>query len=286
YGMLARRALGLGLLSSGRGAEEILAPADVDAVMSFPAGVRAFALLQVGETDRADAELRLVAGQASHSPALARAVMLVAEAAELSDLAAQMADVLQSADGRPRDAVRFRVPRIKPDGGFKADPAIIYAIARAESEWTTSLVSANGALGVMQIMPDTAHLVQSARVSAHALLGDPELNLDIGQRYLGYLAQLDVTGGDLIRTLAAYNAGPGTVGRWAATIQDDDDPLLYLEAIPIEETRVYVPRVLTYTWIYATRMHLPMPSLDELAAGAWPRYHPRIRGQEAIARLH
>ncbi|HEX3350013.1 MAG TPA: lytic transglycosylase domain-containing protein [Acetobacteraceae bacterium] len=288
YGFLARRALGLdfGAAPGGRGDREILGTADVDAIMSFPAGVRAFALLQIGEPDRAEAELRTLWPEASHRPALGRAIMLVAEEAGLSETAAQLADLVQAADGRPREATRFPIPRIRPDGGFKIDPAMLYGIARAESEFTTSMVSSSGALGVMQVMPETASLVLSTRVSRRSLLGDPEFNLDVGQRYVDYLAKLDATGGDLIRTIASYNAGPGSVAKWASIIRDNDDPLLYLEAIPADETRLYVPRVLTYTWIYARRMHLPMPSLDELAAGAWPHYHPRGRVQEAIARLH
>ncbi len=63
--------------------------------------------------------------------------------------------------------------------------------------------------------------------------------------------------GDLLRLLASYNAGPGNFARWVSQIRDNDDPLLFIEAIPIDETRAHVPRVLTYTWIYAARLHLP-----------------------------
>ncbi len=106
-------------------------------------------------------------------------------------------------------------------------------------------------------------------------LHDPALNLDLGQRYVAYLATHDVVGGDLIRLLASYNSGPGNFGRWSPGVHDGGDPLLFIEAIPVDETRAFVPRVLTYTWLYAARLRLPAPSLDELAAGEWPRYHPR-----------
>jgi hypothetical protein len=52
-----------------------------------------------------------------------------------------------------------------------------------------------------------------------------------------------------------------------------NDPLLFLETIPIHETRAYVQRVLAFSWIYASRLGRPAPSLDALAAGRWPRYH-------------
>ena len=74
---------------------------------------------------------------------------------------------------------------------------------------------------------------------------------------------------------------------WAATIHDDDDPLLFIEAIPNDETRHFVERALTYTWIYAARLHVPAPSLDEMAAGQFPRFTPAPgEGKIASARLH
>ena len=57
-----------------------------------------------------------------------------------------------------------------------------------------------------------------------------------------------------------------------ATIHDDDDPLLFIEAIPNAETRTFVRRALTYAWIYAARLGRRPPSLDELVAGEFPRF--------------
>ena len=78
--------------------------------------------------------------------------------------------------------------------------------------------------------------------------------------------------GELIRVLAAYNAGPGNLQRWQPANRHRDDPFLFIEAIPYDETRAYVQRVLAYSWIYASRLGLPAPSLDALAAGAFPRF--------------
>ena len=98
------------------------------------------------------------------------------------------------------------------------------------------------------------------------------MNLRLGQRYLNFLAATDAVGGDKIRLLASYNSGPTAMARWRAAIRDQGDPLLFIEAIPIDETRAFVPRVLAHTWLYAENLRLPAPSLDELAAGIWPRY--------------
>jgi soluble lytic murein transglycosylase-like protein len=290
YGMLARRTLGrdIGFGPDGRDVRETLGEADIEAVAATPQGLRAFALLQIGQEHRAEAELRRLWPLAQGAPALGRAIMLVAESAGLVELASQLADLVQSADGRPRDAMRFPVPRLRPSGGFRMDPALVYGIARTESNFDADLVSPVGAVGLMQIMPDTASFITGAPATP-ALCGalrDPSLNLDLGQRYVDYLAGQEAIGGDLLRLLASYNAGPGSYARWGAALRDGGDPLLFIEAIPIDETRAYVPRVLAYTWIYAARLHLPAPTLDELAAGGWPRYHPLQPRQEPQARFH
>ena len=57
--------------------------------------------------------------------------------------------------------------------------------------------------------------------------------------------------------LASYNSGPGNFLRWGSEICDNSDPLLFIEAIPVTETRAFVAHALVYSWIYAARMHLP-----------------------------
>ncbi len=288
HGLIARRSLGLGFGLDGPDGE-LLTPADLDAVAATPAGLAAFALLQIGESDRAATELRRLWPVARNAPALARAIMLVASEANLSDFAAQLADLLQTADGRPRDARRFSVHRLRPDGGFKIDPAMVYALTRTESNFDAGMVSPAGARGLMQIMPDTASFIVggwNGRPISGERLDDPQFNLDLGQCYVEYLANSEPINGDLVRLLASYNAGPGILAKWSGSIRDAGDPLLFIEAIPFDETRAYVPRVLTYMWIYAARLRLPTPSLDELASGSWPRYHPLRLMPTPVARLH
>ena len=273
YGILARRTLGLALHMQ-QGPRETLAQADVDAVSDTPQGLRALALLQIGQTARAEAELRRLWPDAQSNPALGRAMMLVAERAGLSDLAAQLADLVQTADGLPRERTRFPVPRLQPSSGFLIDPAMIYALARTESDFNPGLVSSAGARGLMQIMPETARFIigQNRGEGLGLQLHDPAVNLDLGQRYVSYLAGHEAVDGDLIRLLASYNSGPGGFARWGGNVRDQGDPLLFIEAVPINETRAYIPRVLAYTWIYAVRLGLPTPSLDALAAGLFPKF--------------
>ncbi len=276
YGLLAARALGLGAVDLDTEPRELLAEADVDAIAATVQGRRAFALLQVGQPVRAEAELRGLWPVVGGDLALQRSIRLVAEAAGLSDLAAQLATMAQDADGRPRDAARFPVPHLAPRGGFLVDRALVYALTRLESNFDAGAVSAAGAHGLMQIMPVTAGYISGDAdryAGSPGRLHDPALNLQLGQRYVLYLAGHDTVDNNLIRLLASYNAGPGSVGRW--DIACDDDPLLYMEMIPLDETRDFVHRALTYTWIYADRLELPAPSLDALATGTWPRFDTR-----------
>lgn len=293
YGLLARRAL------SRKPGEtflpgDTLGEADVDAIADTPAGARAFALLQVDEPRRAEAELQQLWTNTRDKPGFSRSILLVAQAAGLSDFAAQLATQLQP------DTVELPLPldRLHPAGGFKTDPALIYAMARVESNFDPRAVSKAGARGLMQLMPMTAQSIGRdeagygdrklgrKRESGPLRLHDPAVNLDLGQRYLLHLAQYDSIGPDLIRLLASYNAGPGSFARWGREIRHMGDPLLFIESIPIDETRAYIPRALTYTWIYAAQLRVPAPSLDELAAGIWPRFTPRVARGEVIAHLH
>jgi soluble lytic murein transglycosylase-like protein len=267
YGQIANRILGR---SDGLAfAREVLGEADVEAVAAEPAGLRAFALLQIGEPARAEAELRQLAG--ADRPALNRSIMLVAERAGFYDFAADLAASIQQQGGKALDGDRFPVPRLRPGHGFQMDPALVYALTRIESNFDPHAVSGEGAQGLMQLMPRTADYVAGPRAKPQRL-HDPAVNLDLGQRYVAYLAGHDIVDGDLIRLLASYNSGPEAFARWSEDIRDFNDPLLFIEAMPNAETRAFVQRALAYTWIYAARLHLPAPSLDALAATRFPRF--------------
>ena len=109
----------------------------------------------------------------------------------------------------------------------KVKAALVKSIVAAESAFNANAVSAKGALGLMQLMPETAE-----RYGADPLV--PEQNIEAGTRYLGVLIQrYGKYRNGLKRAIAAYNAGPGTVDR-------------YRGIPPYKETRGYVVRVLTY----------------------------------------
>ena len=164
------------------------------------------------------------------------------------------------------------MPRLQPTGGYRVDPALLYALARQESNFDPEAVSPVGARGLMQLMPATASFVVGdpalSTLAGQRRLHDPGYSLELGQRYLHHLVRLETVQSDLIRALAAYNAGPGNLGKWQPTNQHRDDPFLFIEAIPIDETRTFVQRVLS---LFLDLRQPPGP------AGPEPRRHGRRR---------
>ena len=293
YGLIARRALGLGTGTPRRFAAGTLGEADVDAIAATPQGKRAFGLLQVAEPARAEAELRQLWAATREQPGFTRSILLVAQAAGLGDLASQLAPLVQTVGEGA--AMRLPTTRFRPTGGFRIDPALMYGLARLESNFDPAAVSRAGARGLMQITPITMEQVlrDGESPQRRVRLHDPATNLDMGQRYLLHLARYESIGGDLIRLLASYNSGPGSYAKWAGTIRHGGDPLLFIESIPTDETRAYVPRALALTWLYAAQLGLPAPSLDEIAAGGWPVFEERAPERDLraparglVAQLH
>jgi soluble lytic murein transglycosylase-like protein len=272
YGFIARRRLGLptGIIPS----VELLSQADIDVVAATGPGLRAFALLQLGQLDRAESELRLLLPVWQHDPEQQHALLIVASAFRMTGLAAQIVEARAAADGQSIEMPHSPMPRLRPDGGFRVDPALIYALTRVESNFDAHAVSHAGARGLMQLMPVTAQYISGSKTFSSKRLHDPSLNLALGQRYISYLARQDAVGDDLLHVLASYNAGPNSFARWFASVHDGGDPLMFIETIPNNETRGFVRRSLTYTWIYAARLHLPAPSLDQLSTDDWPRFTP------------
>ena len=136
------------------------------------------------------------------------------------------------------------LPTIKLQAAKGVDPYLIAAIIREESQYDVKAVSRVGAIGLMQVMPATANTV-AQRVGLPAVgredLFDQETNIRIGVRYVEQL--LDQFSGNLVYTIASYNAGPLAVGNWISQYrgQGQDE---FVELIPYQETRQYVKRVL------------------------------------------
>ncbi len=122
------------------------------------------------------------------------------------------------------------------------DPYLVLAIIREESNFNASAVSYSGAKGLMQLMPATAKLVAKNLKLTDYNLKYPTDNIRLGIRHFKYyVQQLGV-----LKGVAVYNCGEGNLKKFNAF--DDED--LYVENIPIAQTRHYVKKVLGSYWAY------------------------------------
>ena len=123
------------------------------------------------------------------------------------------------------------------------DPYLTAAVARQESAFVPDIRSSANAVGLMQLLPETAaRLARSVGPEGfrEELLEVPDVNVHLGTLYLRDLLRQHQ--GDVTRFLAAYNAGPHRVVRWLEFIEAGD-PLTFTERIPFAETRNYVKLV-------------------------------------------
>ena len=276
YGLLAHRSLGtvpaFDFEADGLSAAFL---ADLEAKGTTR---RAIALAQVGQRERAEAEL-LGYGKIETRKE-AEALLRLADLAGLPRIAFKLGYLLAygSLEGEaevPLEAALYPIPPWQPKDGFKVDKALIYALIRQESAYNPEALSRDGARGLMQLMPRTASYVGKGNRyhgSRRNELFEPGLNLSLGQRYLDYLLDHRAVDGDLFRLATAYNGGPGNLNKWEQHIDAGDDPLLFIESLPSRETRNFIERVLANLWIYRQRLNQPSPSLDRIAAGERPLY--------------
>ena len=130
---------------------------------------------------------------------------------------------------------------------YEVDPHLLAAIIRSETNFQTGRESSKGALGIMQIMPDTADWIidqaQFTAVSMDDIHHRADVSIEMGSWYMQSLnKQFDQ---NQIAAVAAYNAGPGNVKRWM-TERVWDGTLEQLSDVPFGETRHYIKRVFYY----------------------------------------
>jgi soluble lytic murein transglycosylase len=128
-------------------------------------------------------------------------------------------------------------------GRAGVDPALVYAIMREESGYRPQVLSISGARGLLQLMPETAEKVAHAEAMSAFDPDDlfvPQVNIALGSAYLEEL--LDRFGGRPSAAIGSYNAGPHRVAQWLEGDALEDDE--WVEAIPYDQTRAYVKRVL------------------------------------------
>ena len=126
--------------------------------------------------------------------------------------------------------------------------SLLLSIARKESIFIQYAKSSAGALGIMQVLPQTAYWVlrknKMKRVSRNYLY-NKKMNIFIGSYYFKYLLLKNKS---YVEAIASYNAGPSVVRKWRKAIHAPEDA--WIEYIPYNETRKYVKLVLEYSLVY------------------------------------
>jgi soluble lytic murein transglycosylase len=145
---------------------------------------------------------------------------------------------------------REQIFRHAADNGL--DPFLVTAIIKVESGFRSDALSPRGAVGLMQLMPQTGVWIAAQRGETYAAehLLDPETNIRFGAWYLAYLNQEFE---DAVIALAAYNGGRGNVRKWLSE-RTWSGMASDLDQIPFPETRQFVRKTVwthrVYTYLY------------------------------------
>ncbi|WP_093002341.1 lytic transglycosylase domain-containing protein [Sphingomonas palmae] len=251
YGQLALEHLRQPLVAPPAVPQRAIDPA-VRAAFFNQETVRAAQLLgQTGQRQDQTAFIRLIAADAT------------------SDTDHLLADELSRQLGRPDLAVlvgrsamqnglteysAVAFPTVPVPGGYENQWTMIHAVSRQESQFDREARSPVGASGLMQLMPATAR-EQASKLGlpydAGRLTSDTSYNVMLGSSYFQRIFGLY---GSYPLAIAAYNAGPGNVNKWLRANGDPRtggvDMVDWVEAIPYNETRNYVQRVLENAVVY------------------------------------
>ena len=163
----------------------------------------------------------------------------------------------------------FPTPELFPHGGFTLNKALVYAMVRQESRFDPYAVSPAGAVGLMQLMPAAAaYAAGDDNLMTNVIpLFDAPTNLRLGQDYFQWLLEAGVGDHDMLKAIAAYNGGPGTLQKTAARVGPEADTLMLIESLPSRETRTYVEQVMAAYWTYRRKFGGETRTLDALASG-------------------
>ena len=192
YGVLALSALGRDLPFEER--HHPLTAAKLKLLASTKGGQRALALSEIGENLRAEQEL-LGLREWKHR-GMKEALRAIADRLQLPAIALKLTrhKVKNDDDGRagePLDPAIYPVQPWNPSAKSGIDRALLFAIMRQESDFNAFAHSPVGALGLMQIMPDTARMVNRGRRPFRGTRRldkyDPKIIVKFGQRYLTHL---------------------------------------------------------------------------------------------------
>ncbi len=243
----------------------------INEMLASPAIMRALVLLAIKENEWAEKEL--FAAYDGLSDNQKEAVILLANQYGLHSLVINIAKQknIEALTGNYEKEL-YPLPEWTENKDWLVDKALVLALIRQESAFRDNATSKAGARGLMQLMPNTAYHIsgdKSVKKQKNKLL-NMDYNLELGQKYVGYLLDKPFIEGNLFYMLAAYNGGPGNLVKWQKKARYGKDPLLFIEVLPSAETRIYIERVMANFWIYNIRFDKANETLEQLSAGYWP----------------
>lgn len=215
---------------------------ELDTMRDFYDGVLADTLASKRQTGIADMLVQQLSGNRDQVAAIDQAAV-AARGADLPQRSMSLSDPLRQTWQRGSETISNVWQR-----GFANFRSLVNSIIQHESGGRVDAVSSKGALGVMQLMPDTAKdmaVELGVTFSESRLTRDAGYNTQLGSAYLKKM--LDRYDGEQTLAVAAYNAGPGRVDEW---LQRNGDPRTgnisisnWIERIPFRETRDYARKI-------------------------------------------
>jgi soluble lytic murein transglycosylase len=259
YGFLAAKLLGVEYELNHRPLE--FSRQYLEAIKTIPIFARIQELQNLGDHLNAKREFRDLTNSADNELVNAAALLLYNQG-EYSFAIRALGATKYFDDLMMRFPLPFKNLFKKHANKSGLDIAWLYAVARRESAFDATVVSPAGATGLMQLMPRTAKLMaKQLRLKRpyRRHLKKPNLNITLGVTYLKRM--LKRYQGNLVLALAAYNAGPHRVHKWLPSQKTPAD--IWVESIPINETRLYVKFVMEYITIYEWRLKKQFSSIGK-----------------------
>ncbi|WP_084128234.1 transglycosylase SLT domain-containing protein [Cellvibrio mixtus] len=231
-------------------ADNPLRSREMDTMRDFYDGVLAETLAGKRQTGIADMLVKQLSGSASQAQSVSEAGEQAQAAAMPERRSAAMDNSLSLSS--LRSSWQRGVDSLENiwDKGSASFSALVDSVIKQESAGRVDAVSSKGALGVMQLMPETARQMAQelgVQFNLHRLTRDADYNKQLGTAFMGKM--LDRYDGEQALALAAYNAGPARVDEW---LERNGDPRLgqistsaWVRQIPFKETRDYTSRILS-----------------------------------------
>jgi soluble lytic murein transglycosylase len=279
YGLLAQEELGRLIAIPPPGAP--LAPAEVAAIAERPGFQRALKFfgmrLRFEGTREWNWELRSLDERGHLAAAeFARQNHILDRMVNTSDRTRVQVDYTQRFPS-PHDDIMH--PATQTLG---LDKAWVYGIIRQESRFIMDAQSHAGASGLMQVMPSTARWVAKkigVTDFVQDAITDVKTNIMLGTNYMNMvLGNMD---GSQVLATAAYNAGPGRLRTWRATLDKPMESAVFIESIPYFETRVYVKNVMSNATYYAALFEGRPQSLKARLGTVGPKGYTEQERNEA-----